>query len=79
MSLIHLTSIPHYTSHPYPYPYTCPHSFACLQVVVVDSDGSVPFDLPLSMVLGKMPQKVYTFTTPASTLVPLTLPQVKLN
>jgi phosphoribosylformylglycinamidine synthase len=43
-------------------------------VVVVDTDGSTPFDLPLSLVLGKMPQKEYHFTTPPKVARPLTLP-----
>jgi phosphoribosylformylglycinamidine synthase len=42
---------------------------------VVDADGSQPFNLPLSMVLGKMPQKEYKFTTPVNILNPLILPQ----
>lgn len=45
------------------------------RVIVVDKDGNIPFDLPLSMVLGKMPQKVYNFVTPVNTLIPLALPQ----
>ena len=45
------------------------------QVRVVDTrDGSVPFDLPLSLVLGKMPQKTFSFTTPARVLRELSLP-----
>ena len=46
------------------------------RVLAVDSrDGSVPFDLPLSLVLGKMPQKEFRFSTPQRTLLPLRLPE----
>ena len=51
--------------------------FECVnvsQVTVTDKDGNTVFDLPLSLVLGKMPQKSFTFNTPQSTLLPLTLP-----
>lgn len=45
------------------------------RVRVVDSkDGSVPFDLPLSLVLGKMPQKEFRFSAPVRVLRPLSLP-----
>ena len=46
------------------------------RVILVDSlkPGSVPFDLPLSLVLGKMPQKEYSFTTPKAVSAPLDLP-----
>ena len=47
------------------------------RVVLVDSRPDchpTPFDLPLSLVLGKMPQKVYHFTTPPRVLTPLVLP-----
>ena len=44
------------------------------RVIVEDSDGSIPFDLPLSLVLGKMPQKVFTFTSVAPVLCPLQIP-----
>lgn len=44
------------------------------RVVVQDSDGSTPFDLPLSLVLGKMPQKVFEFTTAPKHTIPLALP-----
>jgi hypothetical protein len=42
---------------------------------VVDADGAIVFDLPLSLVLGKMPQKTFTFTSPEKTLLPLNLPE----
>ena len=49
------------------------------RVVLVDTHPDcshpTPFDLPLSLVLGKMPQKVYRFTTPPKVLNPLLLPQ----
>lgn len=44
------------------------------RVTVVDGDGSIPFDLPLSLVLGKMPQKTFTFTSPIVQLEPLKFP-----
>lgn len=47
-------------------------------VVVNDStDGSTPFNLPLSLVLGKMPQKVFTFISPPkdANKEPLVLPE----
>jgi phosphoribosylformylglycinamidine synthase len=45
------------------------------RVLAVDSrDGSVPFDLPLSLVLGKMPQKEFRFSTPNRTLLPISFP-----
>ncbi len=45
------------------------------RVVLTDSqDDSVPFDLPLSAVLGKMPQKTYHSTTQRRSLLPLTFP-----
>ena len=34
------------------------------RVTVTDEDGQIPFDLPLSLVLGKMPKKKFTFNTP---------------
>ena len=53
------------------------------RVMLVDTraDGShpTPFDLPLSLVLGKMPQKVYHFTTPPRVLTPLVLPTIVTN
>ena len=39
-----------------------------------DSDGSTPFDLPLSLVLGKMPQKRFEFNDKPSIVQPLQLP-----
>lgn len=45
------------------------------RVVVRDSsDGSTPVDLPLELVLGKMPQKTFTDSHLDGKLVPLTLP-----
>jgi len=45
------------------------------RVVVEDSaDGSTPVDLPLDLVLGKMPQKTFTDIHKAYDLVPLQLP-----
>jgi len=46
------------------------------RVTVVDSKqpDSAPFDLPLSLVLGKMPQKTFSFNTSPSVLLPLELP-----
>ena len=45
------------------------------RVIVRDSlHGDTPFDLPLSLVLGKMPQKEFRFETCVSSLRPLTLP-----
>jgi phosphoribosylformylglycinamidine synthase len=44
------------------------------RVVVQDTDGSTPFDLPLSLVLGKMPQKVFNFTTVPKRTKPLEIP-----
>ena len=44
------------------------------RVVVVDKDGSTPFDMPLSLVLGKMPQKSFKFTSPKKILTPFILP-----
>lgn len=44
------------------------------KVIVEDVDGSTPFALPLSLVLGKMPQKSFSFKTPAKNLQPLVLP-----
>jgi phosphoribosylformylglycinamidine synthase len=46
------------------------------RVVVHDStDGSTPVDLPLELVLGKMPQKVFTDSHVALNLKPLSLPE----
>lgn len=47
------------------------------RVVVEATDGSTPFDLPLSVVLGKMPQKEYRFITDtfSSSRKPLHLPE----
>lgn len=46
------------------------------RVVVHDSkDGSTPVDLPLELVLGKMPQKTFTDTRVVSKLEPLKLPE----
>ena len=46
------------------------------RVTVSDSrfPDSKPFDLPLSLVLGKMPQKIFRFTSPVPQLQPLHLP-----
>ena len=45
------------------------------KVVVHDSrDGSTPVDLPLELVLGKMPQKTFVDNHKASNLKPFTLP-----
>lgn len=45
------------------------------RVIVEDTkDGSVPFDLPLSLVLGKMPQKSFIDKSIPKVLVPLVLP-----
>lgn len=45
------------------------------RVVVHDSkDGTTPFDLPLSLVLGDLPQKVYTMETAPRVLKPLEIP-----
>ena len=45
------------------------------RVVVRDSsDGSTPVDLPLELVLGKMPQKTFTDSHLDGKLVPLALP-----
>ena len=47
-------------------------------VLVKDSiDNSTPFALPLSLVLGKMPQKSFKFDTVPRVLRPLTLPAGK--
>jgi phosphoribosylformylglycinamidine synthase len=43
-------------------------------VIVEDADGSTPFKMPLSLVLGKMPQKTFTFTSPQRVLQPLAIP-----
>jgi phosphoribosylformylglycinamidine synthase len=43
-------------------------------VVVEDKDGQTPFNMPLSLVLGKMPQKAFNFTTPTPILQPLSIP-----
>jgi phosphoribosylformylglycinamidine synthase len=43
-------------------------------VVVEDRDGSTAVNLPLSLVLGKMPQKEFHFTTAVPQLRPLHLP-----
>jgi phosphoribosylformylglycinamidine synthase len=46
------------------------------RVVVKDSnDGSVPVDLPLELVLGKMPQKTFVDNHIAAELLPLTIPE----
>lgn len=46
------------------------------KVVVRDSnDGSVPVDLPLELVLGKMPQKTFVDQHIAPQLVPFTIPE----
>jgi phosphoribosylformylglycinamidine synthase len=45
------------------------------RVVVHDNEtNTTPFDLPLSLVLGKMPQKTFSFQTIPPTLIPLSLP-----
>lgn len=44
------------------------------RVTALDGDGATPFDLPLSLVLGKMPQKEYTFNTPPTKVYPLRVP-----
>ena len=45
------------------------------RVVVRDSsDGTTPVDLPLELVLGKMPQKTFTDSHLATRLEPLNLP-----
>ena len=54
------------------------------RVVVLDSFNTVdgndkphlakPYDLPLSLVLGNMPKKTFTFTSPVKNLRPLVLP-----
>lgn len=44
------------------------------RVVVEDEAGHAAFDMPLSLVLGKMPQKVFHFSTPAKHLRPLDIP-----
>jgi phosphoribosylformylglycinamidine synthase len=45
------------------------------KVVVRDSnDGSVPVDLPLELVLGKMPQKTFVDEHISPTLLPLSIP-----
>jgi phosphoribosylformylglycinamidine synthase len=41
------------------------------RVTARDDTGATPFDLPLSLVLGKMPQKQYSFDTPLPVLRPL--------
>ena len=43
-------------------------------MTVVDKDGSVPFNMPLSLVLGKMPQKTFTFQTVPQLTPALVLP-----
>lgn len=45
------------------------------RVTAVDDQGETPFDLPLSLVLGKMPQKEYTFNTPPAKLQDLLVPK----
>lgn len=53
------------------------------RVVVIDSKcdpalgqpASKPYDLPLSLILGNMPKKTFTFTTPAKNLRPLEIPE----
>jgi phosphoribosylformylglycinamidine synthase len=37
-------------------------------------DQTTPFDLPLSLVLGKMPQKIFELRSPERNLIPLQLP-----
>lgn len=50
------------------------------KIVVVDSTQDVtsaayvPYDLPLSLILGNMPQKTFSFTTPIKHLNPFALP-----
>jgi len=59
----------------------CPVSFvgrvtADGRVVVHDArDGTTPFDLPLSLVLGKMPQKTFDMQRVAEPTAPLALPE----
>lgn len=38
-------------------------------------DNSTPFDLPLSLVLGKMPQKVFHLRNPERQLTEFVLPE----
>ena len=38
-------------------------------------EAETPFDMPLSLVLGKMPQKSFTFKSPSVHLLPLQLPE----
>jgi phosphoribosylformylglycinamidine synthase len=46
------------------------------RVVLEDEvDGSTPFNLPLSLVLGKMPQKTFEFSTPPKVLNALVFPE----
>jgi phosphoribosylformylglycinamidine synthase len=47
------------------------------EVVVVDKDGNVPFDLPLSLVLGKMPQKTFSSQIIPKTLTSLRIPVIE--
>lgn len=42
--------------------------------VVTDDKGTIAFDMPLSLVLGKMPQKTFKFRTVKSLLPQLILP-----
>jgi phosphoribosylformylglycinamidine synthase len=52
-------------------------SFCCTgdgRVVVEAANGTIPFDLPLSLVLGKMPQKEFHFTSSQTTVRALRLP-----
>ena len=44
------------------------------RVTARDEYGGTPFDLPLSLVLGKMPQKEYSFKTPGAKLQELLIP-----
>ena len=44
------------------------------RVTACDEYGGTPFDLPLSLVLGKMPQKEYSFKTPGAKLQELLIP-----
>ena len=43
-------------------------------MVVEAADGTTPFNLPLSLVLGKMPQKEFHLTSPAAAAAPPLLP-----
>jgi hypothetical protein len=57
--------------------FSPPHCSLSLGVKVVVRDAldeTTPFDLPLSLVLGKMPQKVFELRSPQRNLLPLTFP-----